>query len=472
MTTTIYTKPVNLSDLDNQWSTIRPFVDPYNINFWLFATSSLTSATLAYQFFSQQVLNDSDPITSFTFREVRSELPQDNSLSLVTAPGQGVSPTGITSIVDNISLSGGQKLDRILQLFHTGNDTVDATQVNQSSSFRYRGYAGNDLISGPLSVGAYLKGDEGNDTLKGGSGNDTLDGGSGTDTAVFGLADNTINLVLLETPQNTGEGSDILISIDNVNGGAGNDLITGNGALNLLEGGNGNDTLNGGGGEDTLDGGLGIDTVVYGSVDNTINLGSTTPQNTGEGFDKLISIENVIAGGGNDYVLGNNAIGNTDRNLLNGGSGNDTLNGGPGLDTLIGGSGNDIFVFNFGQSAPNAPDRITDFQIGFDKIDLLANGFGGAVPAPTTLTQAADSSATSLSAVIQQVFSDANGSLAGNQPLDRNTATLVQWAQPSGTSTYLVINDGMAAQSSNDIVIQITGFIGQLSTATRDLLFV
>jgi Ca2+-binding RTX toxin-like protein len=391
---------------------------------------------------------------------------------LVTAPGQGVSPTGITSIVNNINLSGDVKFDRILQLFHTGDDTVDATQVNLSSSFRYRGYAGNDLLSGPLSVGAYLQGDDGNDTLKGGSGNDTFDGGAGTDIAVFGLANNTINLVLLETPQNTGEGFDTLISIDNVNGGAGNDLITGNGALNLLEGGAGNDTLNGAGGEDTLDGGLGTDTVVYGSVNNTINLGSTTPQNTGEGFDKLISIENVIAGGGNDYVLGNNAIGNTDSNLLNGGSGNDTLNGSLGLDTLTGGLDNDIFVFNFGQSSPDTPDRITDFQIGFDKIDLLANGFGGAVPAPTTLTRAADGSAINLAAVIQTVFSDANGSLAGNQPLDKNAAALVQWVLLSGTRTYLVINDGMAAQSSNDIVIQITGFSGQLATANRDLLFV
>ena len=38
---------------------------------------------------------------------------------------------------------------------------------------------------------------------------------------------------------------------------------------------------------------------------NTINLKTTKRQNTGDGNDRLISIENVNAGGNNDIVKGN-----------------------------------------------------------------------------------------------------------------------------------------------------------------------
>jgi Ca2+-binding RTX toxin-like protein len=55
------------------------------------------------------------------------------------------------------------------------------------------------------------------------------------------------------------------------------------------------------------------------------------------------------------------------------GAGNDTLNGGGGADTLTGGSGSDTFLFTAtADSSPKAPDTITDFAHGIDKIDLSA----------------------------------------------------------------------------------------------------
>ncbi|MFM6266062.1 MAG: Calx-beta domain-containing protein, partial [Dolichospermum sp.] len=76
----------------------------------------------------------------------------------------------------------------------------------------------------------------------------------------------------------------------------------------------------------------------------------------------------AINGTGN---AGNNVItGNSGNNTLNGGLGNDTLNGGAGADILTGGVGSDIFVFQFGQSPVSGADRITDFAIGTDRIDL------------------------------------------------------------------------------------------------------
>ena len=103
--------------------------------------------------------------------------------------------------------------------------------------------------------------------LDGGSGNDTLNGGNGTDTAVFSDQDNYIDLSIT-TRYDTGDGNDLLISIENANAGGGNNTIVGNSASNRFTGGSGNDSfigkegndfLTGGEGDDILNGGDGID---------------------------------------------------------------------------------------------------------------------------------------------------------------------------------------------------------------------
>src|SRR6185503_10353270 len=71
-----------------------------------------------------------------------------------------------------------------------------------------------------------------------------------------------------------GENDNVLTTIENITGGAGNDSLIGNAANNLILGGNGDDTLGGVKGNDTLDGqagadqmsgGSGLDTVTYAS---------------------------------------------------------------------------------------------------------------------------------------------------------------------------------------------------------------
>ena len=74
-------------------------------------------------------------------------------------------------------------------------------------------------------------------------------------------------------------------------------------------------------------------------------------------------IENVVAGSGNDHVIGNGAA-----NRIEGRKGNDTLDGGGGDDRLTGGAGKDVFVFGPG----NGSDTVTDFTDGKDRIDLRA----------------------------------------------------------------------------------------------------
>ncbi len=230
-----------------------------------------------------------------------------------------------------------------------GNDTLTgSTQADTLFGFdgndSLTGGGGDDSLIGGMGNDT-LTGNNRNDSLNGGLGDDSLDGGAGLDTAIFGAADNTVNLSI-NGAQNTGEGTDTLSNIENLVGGAGNDSLTGDNNANLLDGGTGNDTLNGGQGADTLIGGDGNDTL-----------------NGGQGSDSL------IGGDGNDSLTGAGQ--------------NDTLIGGNGNDTLTGGVQADIFVFN----NPNEGlDTITNFIPtggSADSIRVSAAGFGGGLVAGT-----------------------------------------------------------------------------------------
>jgi Ca2+-binding RTX toxin-like protein len=77
-------------------------------------------------------------------------------------------------------------------------------------------------------------------------------------------------------------------------------------------------------------------------------------------------------------------LGDAGDNTLKGFLGNDTLDGAAGQDTLTGGLGADIFRFSATSHSiddnganDNRYDRITDFEVGVDKIDLTALGFTG-----------------------------------------------------------------------------------------------
>nr|NCS27006.1 calx-beta domain protein [Microcystis aeruginosa BS13-02] len=178
------------------------------------------------------------------------------------------------------------------------------------------------------------------------------------------------------------------------------------------------------------------------------------------GINKTLpnNIENLKLIGTNNI----NGTGNNANNTITGNSGNNQINGGSGADTLTGGTGTDTFIFQFGQSTISASDRITDFAINSDKIDLL-NPVGVAMDAPSSFSRAADSIATILQNLANQVFTDANGGITGNQALGINSAALVQVTGGAIAGTYLVINDSAAGfQASNDLLINITGFTGTL----------
>ena len=126
---------------------------------------------------------------------------------------------------------------------------------------------GADLLIGN-GTDNLLNGAAGNDTLEGGLGDDRLEGDTGSDTARYsGAAGAVVSLALQGQLQNTvGYGFDLLTGIDALEGGAGNDVFTGDVQANRLVGNDGDDTLRGGKGNDTLDGGTGNDTAVFSSV--------------------------------------------------------------------------------------------------------------------------------------------------------------------------------------------------------------
>jgi serralysin len=168
-----------------------------------------------------------------------------------------------------------------------GNDTVIAG-TGSDSLF---GDDGNDLLIGGLGDN-FLTGGAGNDELRGGLGNDTASGGDGNDmfTATvtvdgsdffFGgngsdtvnyqgrnnSARNTILNLTLDGTANDGEpgeGDFLGTDVENVIGGTGRNLISGDGQANRLEGGPSADLILG------ADGISGNDVIIGHSFGNDI----------------------------------------------------------------------------------------------------------------------------------------------------------------------------------------------------------
>ena len=142
------------------------------------------------------------------------------------------------------------------------------------------GFAGNDTL---LGYG-------GNDLLDGGSGNDLINGGLGSDTASYATSQFAVRVDLTRTAAQVigrDAGTDQLISIENVTGGAGNDLLVGTGASNRLVGGAGQDQLFGGAGADRLYGGTEAD-LLGGGTGNDLLSG-------GAGFDTATYARSLFA---------------------------------------------------------------------------------------------------------------------------------------------------------------------------------
>lgn len=251
----------------------------------------------------------------------------------------------------------------------TGQNTGGAGTDTVSNFENLTGSMLDDVLTGSTGANT-INGGDGNDTIQGGAGNDILNGGNGTDTASYAGAGSAVTVNLTTTAgQNTvGVGTDTLSGFENLRGSSFNDTLTGNASSNVIEGGAGNDTINGAGGTDT---------VSYASAGSavTVNLTTTTGQNTvGAGTDTITNTENLTGSGFNDTLTGNSSantiIGGAGNDNINGGGGNDFLYGGAGTDTLTGSTGGDVFVFE-NATAFGGSDTITDFSTAqVDKLNI------------------------------------------------------------------------------------------------------
>ena len=268
--------------------------------------------------------------------------------------------------------------------------------INDVTSIRIEGFAGNDQISltGDLDFLNSL-------VVEAGNGNDTVNGSGLTGTQLLTAFGDDGNDSLTGGP-----GTDLLMGLD------GNDTISGGGSADWLLGGTGNDTIRGGLGNDVIDGGEdsdnlqgngGSDSIDGGSGNDFILGGSFVAQfldNIPDGADT------IEAGEGNDFVIGDNALGATPTifggagDTIRGGDDNDTLFGGIGDDRIFGNDGNDIlagFIGNDDLEGDDGNDSLSG-EGGNDQLtgglgtDLLVGGDGNDVLVGGTVLGALDSS--------------------------------------------------------------------------------
>ncbi len=274
------------------------------------------------------------------------------------------------------------------------------------------GSGGDSIVSTAGTTANRFEGGGGNDTLRGGGGADTLDGGGDSDTADYTNETAALTVVLdaAGNGQTTGAGigTDTLVHIENVIGGAGGDSIvsTAGSTANRFEGGGGRDTLIGGGGNDTLDGGAGYDSILGGEGADLITDSSSGGRLFGEGGDDTIAVTlagahfglptSVSGGSGNDLITatgtGTEASGGRVSAEMSGDEGNDTLVASDandssffGGDDLYGGAGDDSLVGSLGDNWIGADETVerNGTSAGTDVVDAGAGNdrvwsYGGA----------------------------------------------------------------------------------------------
>ncbi len=258
------------------------------------------------------------------------------------------------------ALDLGRAADTRIQNLAFRQDTVGDPYVQVSVGERVSLVQAQRASSGPFDFA--FAGGAGDERLVFRDGRDDVDAGAGDDLVFLGAGN------------------------DRARGGAGADTLVGEGGDDILLGGLGGDLLYGGLGADWLDGGDGVDTIAYfesaQGVVVRLDIGVGAGGEAAE--DRMLAVENVIGSAHGDYLIGDaqaNILyglagddwlyGQGGADILVGGAGNDQLFGGAGADDLYGGAGNDVFWFQAADFQAGVFDRIFDFGEAAGNFDFL-----------------------------------------------------------------------------------------------------
>lgn len=188
------------------------------------------------------------------------------------------------------------------------------------------------------------------------------------DGIVTGTAGNdTINAKYTDSDgdvvNNSGQRIEGLDGDDKIYDGSGDDTILG---------GDGRDRFYDGGGADAFDGGADTrDEVIYtkAGAGVTVDMGDVSNNTGNAAGDTYTGIERLQGSKHDDVLIAGGAV-----TVLNGQAGDDILVDAAGKESLRGSSGADTFVFGAGDGQQ---DRIYDFELGIDRIDISAWGATG-----------------------------------------------------------------------------------------------
>ncbi|HYD17436.1 MAG TPA: calcium-binding protein [Patescibacteria group bacterium] len=286
--------------------------------------------------------------------------------------------------VEDLVLTGGGNTNG------TGN-TLDNTLTGNAGNNTLDGMAGADVMIGGGGNDVFIVDDAGDEVTGPGTIYSSVDWDLTVNTtnafnlvltgaAVSGTGNAGANTITGTAAANVlagGAGNDVFFidALDTVDGGANSDTvvvgftaavtdwtsienITLSGSGAFNATGDGNDnTLIGNSGRNTLDGGLGDDTYGITNGDVIIDAGGTDTVRAGFSYTLLAGFENLALTGTGRI----NGTGNAGVNTITGNSGDNTLNGAGGLDSLIGGLGNDTYILgNAGVSITENAGEGTD----------------------------------------------------------------------------------------------------------------
>jgi Ca2+-binding RTX toxin-like protein len=356
----------------------------FNSKIWLYASNGTT------------LLSSNDTGTT-SFGGFGSTSSQDANLTYTAA----TAGTYYIRIGESDGSGADVGEDYVAHFSLTGQE-ISSTPTSRATDL-LNGGDGNDIIYGQGGHDT-INGEGDIDKIYGGAGNDILDGGAGKDQSFGGAGNDTFRMTagdffddvyggsetdLIELAASTigfnidleaqtmafvgntfaSNGMYKVVGVENVNGTAQSDTITGNYMNNVINSGNGVDTVNGGDGNDTINTGAGADQAAGGKGNDTYLVSDSSDTiietSTGGTTDRVLTTGNftlaagvsveVVSAADTSLTTAMNLTGNALKQTIIGNAGANTLTSGTGAgDVLQGGNGNDIYIVN------NAADTITE----------------------------------------------------------------------------------------------------------------